>query len=444
VLSRPPITSTQILQELVIDPSVIAQTVAPQVVDQYIATINWLNAYVRAAVDQVPRQVYCLLQSFQHLWNAGDLPRIEQLLLQPHTRELLLRRRDYTYANEQIELFQQLLAQENLPGQAICIAVVGMGYNMTYRYKNALSFFQKSLRLLLENNADMREIAWLHSEIGGCYLDSGNNKRALDYFRNAQHYYRQLGDAHAAADLWSEIAYNEAAIGETESAQRHFQESIHFHEMILHGEDRLRLAEAHLNYAHFLNNLLEIDEARVHLRKSLALFRRLKHEMKTAWVLYELGNYMIQKEKLYSAHVLYKAAFDIFDRLKMTNGIYWTLHCLGRTAFKLGDYPSARRYHTDQIKFIRGNPTSMLACIEGFAYLAIVEDQLERAVRLFGYAEKLREDLPIPRSPALRVSYEKSIRQLQQQVEPTQLRQLWDAGREMTMEAAAREAVRSS
>jgi hypothetical protein len=70
------------------------------------------------------------------------------------------------------------------------------------------------------------------------------------------------------------------------------------------------------------------------------------------------------------------------------------------------------------------------------AALAIMKNQTEKAIRIFGAADALRKrtnsPMPLPNSPA----YQKNISVLRQQIDRSKFEEIWAAGRAMTMEQA--------
>lgn len=82
--------------------------------------------------------------------------------------------------------------------------------------------------------------------------------------------------------------------------------------------------------------------------------------------------------------------------------------------------------------------------LESFAMVALELEQPERAARLFGAAEALREKIAMPMDPDERVEYDQQVGVLRGRLEAGALASEWGAGRAMTMEQAVSYAVGES
>jgi predicted ATPase/class 3 adenylate cyclase len=83
-----------------------------------------------------------------------------------------------------------------------------------------------------------------------------------------------------------------------------------------------------------------------------------------------------------------------------------------------------------------GHRAAIAHQLECFAFLAIRRDAPERAARLFGAAEALREKINIVMSPMEHVEYGKEVAALRASLDEEAFTSAWAAGRAMTMEAA--------
>ncbi len=75
-------------------------------------------------------------------------------------------------------------------------------------------------------------------------------------------------------------------------------------------------------------------------------------------------------------------------------------------------------------------------CLEGLAGVAVVVGRVERAARLFGTTEMIREATKSPLSPVERTNYDHDIAALHTQLSETDLMRLWTEGRAMSLEQA--------
>lgn len=83
-----------------------------------------------------------------------------------------------------------------------------------------------------------------------------------------------------------------------------------------------------------------------------------------------------------------------------------------------------------------GERRGVAESLEGLASLAAAGGKPERAVRLLGAAEALREAIGTPLPPSDRPDYERSVSTLQQRLDQRLFTTTWAEGRAMTPEAA--------
>jgi hypothetical protein len=90
-----------------------------------------------------------------------------------------------------------------------------------------------------------------------------------------------------------------------------------------------------------------------------------------------------------------------------------------------------------------GHRAAVANQLECLAFIAIAHEQAERAAKLLGAAEALREKINIPMSPFERVEYDKLVAELRKGVDEKAFSNLWSEGRGMTMEQAIQSALDS-
>ena len=83
-----------------------------------------------------------------------------------------------------------------------------------------------------------------------------------------------------------------------------------------------------------------------------------------------------------------------------------------------------------------GNRGAIANQLECFAFLAIKEEDPQRAARLLGAGESIREKAQAPMTDSEQIEYAAFISVLQSMLTEKEFRSFWDAGRSMTMEQA--------
>jgi hypothetical protein len=74
--------------------------------------------------------------------------------------------------------------------------------------------------------------------------------------------------------------------------------------------------------------------------------------------------------------------------------------------------------------------------LECFGFLAMVDDQDERALKLFAAADALRERIAAPMTAEEQPYFDEQIKTLRQTLDARQFERVWASGRALTMEQA--------
>jgi hypothetical protein len=94
-------------------------------------------------------------------------------------------------------------------------------------------------------------------------------------------------------------------------------------------------------------------------------------------------------------------------------------------------------YHETILEWKRlGHRAAVANQLECFAFIARMHEHAERAVKLLGAAEALREKIKIPMSEVEQVEYDREVADLKANMGEREFASLWAEGRSMTMEQA--------
>jgi len=91
-----------------------------------------------------------------------------------------------------------------------------------------------------------------------------------------------------------------------------------------------------------------------------------------------------------------------------------------------------------------GHRAAIAHQLECFAFIAKAQEQIERALRLCGAAEALREKINIAMTPQERVEYDREVADLKANADEIEFASLWAEGRSLTMEQAIQLALRNT
>ena len=92
----------------------------------------------------------------------------------------------------------------------------------------------------------------------------------------------------------------------------------------------------------------------------------------------------------------------------------------------------------------QGNKGGIVCCLFEFASAAAAQQQLERAARLFGAAEALKEVLSINLGSSRCADYERALVSVRAQLNEATFDVAWAAGQTLTLEQAIVEALGSA
>ncbi|HEX9373857.1 MAG TPA: LuxR family transcriptional regulator, partial [Roseiflexaceae bacterium] len=143
---------------------------------------------------------------------------------------------------------------------------------------------------------------------------------------------------------------------------------------------------------------------------------------------------------------LYHESLDLFRDQGSPLGTAEVLLDLGRAAHHQGDSARALALYQESLALLDelGGTHMIAICLERLAGLLGARGEPERAARLFGAAESLRESLVSPLRPVHRADYERDLAAARARLDPAAWAAAWEAGRVVSSEQAIAEARRAA
>jgi predicted ATPase/DNA-binding SARP family transcriptional activator len=187
----------------------------------------------------------------------------------------------------------------------------------------------------------------------------------------------------------------------------------------------------------------DLAAARGLMEDALASARVLKEPTRIVQALNNLGELARTLGDLHEAEARYAESLDLCRKQGNKVDAPRLLHNLGRVALHRGDIARARALFCESLELFReiGSRRGMAECFEAFGHAAFAGGRLERAARLWGAAEALREVSRATMWAPDRAEYERDLPALQAQLDAHALSAAWAAGRALTIEQAAAEAL---
>src|SRR5262249_18952120 len=116
-------------------------------------------------------------------------------------------------------------------------------------------------------------------------------------------------------------------------------------------------------------------------------------------------------------------------------GIAKALDGLGRVALKQRDYTAARTAHEESLAIRQeiGEKYGAALSLQALAELAAVQQETERAVRLWGAAERLREEIGARLSLGDQEEHDAAITRARQELGREAFAAAWEEGQQETL-----------
>jgi predicted ATPase len=175
----------------------------------------------------------------------------------------------------------------------------------------------------------------------------------------------------------------------------------------------------------------------------------LKTSMQDAPMTYQTGVALLsigsQERWLHPENAIgyYEEALKIFRHLRHKSFETVMLSELGHVARTIGKIKDAKDLYSHSLTRFQdqGHRPAIAHQLECFAFIAITEEEPERAVKLFGAAEALRERINAQMQDLEYMEYDNAIIRIRSLLDDGEFKSLWAQGRAMTMEQAIKFAL---
>ena len=179
--------------------------------------------------------------------------------------------------------------------------------------------------------------------------------------------------------------------------------------------------------------------ARALYKESLAIRRELGDRRGIALSLNNLGRVVHEQGDYPAARALHEESLAICRDVGDRRGIAGSLNNLGSVAYVQGDYPASRALFEESLAIRRemGDRRGISGSLEGLGPALAALDNPDRAARLWGYAERLRDEIGSPLPPNERPRYERQVADARIALaDDAAFDAAWHEGRAMVLEQA--------
>ena len=155
----------------------------------------------------------------------------------------------------------------------------------------------------------------------------------------------------------------------------------------------------------------DFASARAILEETLAIMRELGDRWGIARSLANLGNVAHEQGDIASARTLYEESLASWRELGDRRGIAHSLNNLGNVAYAQDDYSAARARYVESlaISVELGERRAIANSLEGSAEVVAALGHCLRAARIWGAAERLRDEIGSPLRPNKRPGYDRRV-----------------------------------
>jgi predicted ATPase len=144
-----------------------------------------------------------------------------------------------------------------------------------------------------------------------------------------------------------------------------------------------------------------------------------------------------------NAREYYEEALKVFRHLRHKSFETVLLSELGHVARALGNITEAKELYKQTLTRFQdqGHRPAIAHQLESFAFIAIAQEEPERAAKLFGAAEALRERINAQMQELESIEYTNAVIRIQSLLDKADFNSLWEQGRALTMEQAIKFAL---
>jgi tetratricopeptide (TPR) repeat protein len=307
-------------------------------------------------------------------------------------------------------------------------------------YEGAVVLWQESLAISRELD-DKPGIAWSVLSMGQVARLHGEHERANARFEESLSLFQELGIKLGVALSLNYLGFVAADQREYERAVTRCNESLAlFREL----GDKRGIGFSLWTLGRVASEQGEYERAVSLLEEKLAVDRELDNRWGVAESFLHLGFVASDQGEHERAAELYEESLALFRELGRTSGVAWSLSGLGSVALHQQEYARAATLLKESLALFRelgdkpgiGTRGGLADCLERLARVAVAEGQPERAARLLGAAEALRDALGAPLPPADGAEYQRDVTVIRAGLGEEAFAAAWAAGRAMSLEEA--------
>jgi tetratricopeptide (TPR) repeat protein len=264
----------------------------------------------------------------------------------------------------------------------------------------------------------------------------GDFTNSIAASRKCEELARQTGDKRLLATVLAFSASSKMMSGDPSYANEVMEEVL---SIARESDDPFAYAMSYgMLGLHMLLSTADTSKGNEYIEKGLALLKDTPHHFWQTMLLFGLGMAARFQGRFDEARERFAPLLTVFHDMgdqHRANMIHSECAHMQRLE---GHYDKAASMYRETIlEWQRlGHRAAVANQLECFAFIAKFHEQVERAIRLLGAAEGLREIIKIPMSEMEQVEYDREVTDLKANSEEKEFASLWAEGKSMTMEQA--------
>ena len=177
---------------------------------------------------------------------------------------------------------------------------------------------------------------------------------------------------------------------------------------------------------------------RAYAEEGIRLLKEAGSKWVTAMILYGYGAFATRHGFYEEARSHFEASLTLLTALKDRHRISMIHSELAHLERRQSHFGQAKDLYRETIQEWQkiGHRAAIAHQLENFAFVAKAQEEDQRAAKLFGAAEILRENIHIPMTTFERVEYDREVNDLRVNMDEATFAKSWAEGRAMTMEQA--------
>jgi len=352
--------------------------------------------------------------------------------LRPHERAVWLAQCDVEIDNLRFTLdwvFQTLELDWAL---RLCVALFRF-WDMREHLTEGRARLESVLRLAGDGRT--RERARVLHFLGALTTTQGDYVDAENFLEQGLALYEELGDDSGIAASLNALAISARDRGDYPSAQSNFERSLACWRLL---SDRLAIARCLHNLANVVKVRGDYPRARWALGEATEIFEDLGDRSGAAWSINQLGDIERAQGDQAAARALYQRALSAFRKAGDPWGSARSLADLSYIDCEQGDHAAAHAESREALEIFSalGHRRGIARTLEGSACLALAQSQPERALKLAGAADHLRNLICAPLHPAEQAKLDQTLFPAWASLGETEGRRSWAEGAAMPLERA--------